>query len=368
MADEVALKALPATPITYRFVSVHRIVGFSDLRTTPALQAAREIPLNLGIAGVSATLIVDPNAALSEVDRAAALAHLLLLGFAGQRAPGDVLNAVHEQAAVYAQERLKKFGAPGVYLVLEARGELISTPTEVARDLDGALFAFDAVDKTAIKARYAPLVSAALAAVALSVDTTTDVANVADGISFTLPDGRQLYSVTMTVGSASLTTARPATDKDARAIEMAMAALIGDERLATPAQLLVDALRSTADRLEAFLFAWAGLEMVVRKCTVGCERGEWVLTVPEAFRTIASALHEGFRDGGHPHYSLAQKSRMFALSHRMGSGEDLGAEITRIRRAYREPLYHEGSIADRLPVEALVLLLRKVIAAALNSD
>lgn len=32
-----------------------------------------------------------------------------------------------------------------------------------------------------------------------------------------------------------------------------------------------------------------------------------------------------------------------------------GAEITRIRRAYREPLYHEGAIADRLPVEALTL-------------
>jgi hypothetical protein len=368
MANDIALIALPATSVTYRFVSVHRIVGFSDLRPTPELLAAREIPLNLGVAGVSATLIFDPNAALSEVDRGAALGQLMLLGFTGQRAPGDVLNAVHEQAAVYAQERLKKFGAPGVYLVLEARGDLISTPTEVARDLGGALLAFDAVDKTALKAQYAPLVSAAVAAVALSVETTTDVANVADGIALALPDGRQLYSVTMTGSSASLTTARPATDKDARAIEMAMAALMGDERLATPSRLLVGALRSTADRLEAFLFAWAGLEMVIRKYTGGCERGEWVHTVPEAFRAIASALHEGFRDGGHPYYSLAQKSRVFALTHKMGSGEDLGAEITRIRRAYREPLYHEGAIADRLPVEALVSLLRKAIAAAVNSD
>lgn len=238
---------------------------------------------------------------------------------------------------------------------------------EIARDLGAAVFAFDAVDRTALKAKYASLVRAALAAVALSVDTTTDVANVAEGIALTLPDGRPLYSLTMTAGSARLTTARPATDKDARAIEMAMATLIGDERLATPSRLLVDALRSAADRLEAFLFAWAGLEMVIRKYTAGCERGEWIQAVPEAFRAIASAVHEGFREGGHPHYSLAQKARVFALTHQMGAGEDLATEINQIRKAYREPLYHEGAITDRLPVEALVSLLRKVIAAAMDA-
>jgi hypothetical protein len=88
--------------------------------------------------------------------------------------------------------------------------------------------------------------------------------------------------------------------------------------------------------LEAFIFAWAALEMVIRKYTVGCESGEWVQSVPEAARETASALHKGFIDACHEHYSLATKSRVFALTHKMGSGEDLAVEVTRIRKAYRE--------------------------------
>ena len=197
MTDDVAMTTLPATPVRYRFVSVHRIVGFSELRTIPELLTARELPLDLHMTGVSANLTIDPNQALTEIDRGAALGHLMLLGFfSDQRAPVDLLTAIHEKASGYAQERLKKFGAPGVYLVLEARGDVISTQAEVARDLGGAMFAFDAVDKKALIAPYAPLVSAAVAAVALCVDTTSDVANVADGVELTLPDDRPLYSLT----------------------------------------------------------------------------------------------------------------------------------------------------------------------------
>jgi hypothetical protein len=365
MADDAALTALPATPVNYRFVSVSRIVGFSELRMTPELEVIQSLPLDLGVAGVSATLTVDPNSALTEVDLGAALGHLMMLrAFVGQSPPGDLLQAMRERAAEFARERLKKFGPTGVYLVLEARGKLVSSPTEVARDLGGALLAFDAVDKKTLKAQYAPLVSASLAAVALSANTTTDLAHVADGVVLTLPDARPLYSLTITGSNANLTAARSATDTDARAIEKAMASLIRDERLKSPSRLLVDALRSTADRLEAFIFGWAALEMVIRKFTVGCEDGEWVQTVPQAVRESASTLHERFIDGGHQHYSLAERTRIFALRHGLGPGEDLAAEITQLRKAYREPLYHEGAIADQFPVEAIVVLARKLLAAA----
>jgi hypothetical protein len=368
MADETALIALPATPVAYWFVSAHRIVGFSELRTGQELGATRELPLNLGVAGMSAYLTSDPNAALIEIDRGTAVGHLMLLGFGGHRTPGDVLKAVNEQAAGYAQERLKKFATPGVYLVLQARGELVTAPTEIARDLGGALFAFDAVDKKALRAQYAPLVSAALTAVALTVNTTADVTLVADGIALTLPDGRPLYSVTMTGGNVNVITSRPATDSDARAIEKAMTAVLRDERLRSPSRLLVDALRSSSDRLEAFIFAWAALEMVVRKYTAGCETGEWVRSVPDKHRITAAAIHAAYVDGGYQYYSLAAKSRAFALTHRLGTGEDIAAEVTRIRTAFREPLYHEGAIAEQLPVEAVVALVRRVIEAAVNSE
>ncbi len=369
MTDDPTTIHLPATSVRYAFVSVHRIVGFSEIRSGSELRVVRDLPLNLGIADVSARLTADFSADLMEVDRRAALAHLMLLGFAGQREPGPILEAIHEHAVVLAQERLKKLGPSGVYLVLEARGDVITTPTDIARDLGAALLAFDAVDKKALQKQHEPLMSAALTAVALAVNTTVDVSLVADGVALTLPDGRPLYSITVTGGNVSLITSRPATESDARAIESVMTAVLRDGRLGSPTRLLVDALRSTADRLEGFILAWAALEMMIRKYTAGCETGEWVERVSENDRQAAVTLHQAHCDGGHQNYSLAARARVFALTHKMGSGEDLATEVTRIRKAFREPLYHEGAIADRqFPVEAVIALLRKVIAAAVDIE
>jgi hypothetical protein len=288
-------------------------------------------------------------------------------GFQGLTAPGEILRVVHEHAAGIAQDRLKTFGA-SVYLVLEARGELTSTPTDVTRDFGEAMLAHDAVDKKELKARFAQLVGLALASVALRINTTADMQKVIDGVAFTLPDGRPLYSTTLTFGNVSLITARPATENDARAIEKTMASLVSEARLATPSRLLIDALRSSSDRLEGFIFAWAGLEMVIRKFTAGCESGEWVSSVPEAYRTAADALHREFVDQKHQFYSLAQRARAFGLRQGLDSGDELAAEVTRLKKAYREPMYHEGAIAERLPVEAVTALLRQVIDAAAGAD
>jgi hypothetical protein len=142
-------------------------------------------------------------------------------------------------------------------------------------------------------------VAAALAAVSLAVNTIPDVTVVCRGVSLTLPDGRPLYSVTFRGGAAILTTARPATDPDARAIERYLNALLSDERLTTPTRLLVDALHSTQDRLEACIFSWAALEMVIRKYTVRCETGDWVKSLADGDRHIGDAIHKDYVDGGH---------------------------------------------------------------------
>jgi hypothetical protein len=55
---------------------------------------------------------------------------------------------------------------------------------------------------------------------------------------------------------------------------------------------------------------------------------------------------------------------VFALSHALELDESLAAEVTRIKNLYREPLYHRGLISDQLPVEAVVSLAKKCIAAA----
>jgi hypothetical protein len=134
MAEESTVTPLPATQLRYRYVSVHRVVGFSELRTGADSAVVRELPLSLGVAGISASLSVDPNPALAEVDRGTAIGYLMLRELVGQGAAGNVIESIRATVEEIGQERMKPHGAAGVYLVIEARGELTSTPTAVARD------------------------------------------------------------------------------------------------------------------------------------------------------------------------------------------------------------------------------------------
>jgi hypothetical protein len=361
MTQEPPVVPLEAVPIRYRFVSAHAVVGLS------ALPESRDLALDLGEAHVTARLTLDPNIALAAVDRGAALAYLIFrAAFQGQNSGPNILAAVETEVAERARQRRERF-PNGVFLLLEALGQVTSSPTDVARDLKGAVLAFDAIDKAAIQTAHQPLVIAALAALALSVDASASIIQISEGVELTLPDGRPLYSLSIRGGPAKVIAARPATVATAEAFQRAVRALIHDEHLASPTRLWVDALRSTDDRLEAFIVAWAALEMLIRRYTVDCENGEWISRVPEGVRAAATALHEGFVASEHQFYSLANRTRVFAFLLGITDGVELAAELIRVKNAYREPLYHQGVIQEAaLPVDTLLALARRLFSGVLK--
>jgi hypothetical protein len=342
------------------------VAGFSQLHTGKGGAGEQRCPIRAEHCEVIGALVSDPNAPLLEVDRGTALRLLMLMGFAGRRDPADILKVIHQKAEEFAQERLKKLGPLGVYMVIEATGDIVTTPTDIARDLGGAMLAFDAVDKKVLRARYQPAVTSFLTGVALGMDANIDITAVAEDVVITLPDGRPLYSVTMTVGTARLTSARSTTDADVSAIENGVAVLLSDERLSSPSRLFVDALHSPDDRLQGFILAWAALEIMIQKHTGGCESGGWVEGVPEQYRDAAATIHGDYRASNHQNYSLAQKAAVFAMTHGMGAGNDLAREITRIQNEYRHPLYHQGRVSA-FPVEAVLGLARRVLDAAVRT-
>jgi hypothetical protein len=353
---ELPLTPLPATPIGFRFVSVTRIAGLAGLPEN------RDLPLRLGVTeGARAFLTLDPNPALAAVDRFALLGHLMMSWFQGEAGPTEMLERIEKLRAQQAAERIKDY-PQGVYLVVEVLGDVTSTPTQIARDLGTAVVALDAVDKVAITTRYRSLVNAAVAALLLGADISMEVVSVLEGVELTLPDGRPLYSYTFTLGTPRLSFGRPASIEDARGFERLLPALHANVGLATPSRLLVDALRKRDDQLEAFILAWAALEMVIRKHTVDCESGKWVNSVPEELRASAAALHEAPRISGPPRYSLGDRMRAFALLYSGTDGDVIATEVNRLRTTFREPLYHEGRFQESsLPVDKLIELVRRLI-------
>jgi len=362
MNDAAVVSQLPAMPVQYEFVSVHRLVGFSYLPDE------REIAIDIGRADVAVSLVGNPNQLLAQLDRSTAVGELMLRAFVGQTVGADILKAVDQRATEYATERAKQHGVPGVFLVLRAFGEIVSQETGISRDLGGAVLAFDAVDKEELKHVHQRLVTAALTAAVLAVDqASADLVKVTEGAFFTFSDGRPLYSMIGTVGGAKVSMARAPTDRDASSIGTLTRQLSESGTLGNPSRLLVDALRSGEGRLEAFILAWAALEMLISKHSSGCESGSWVALVPEQLRPEANSLHAKFIAGGHRYYSLADKVRVFALTYSLGDSEPLAAEVIDFKKRFREPLYHQGTFSEPdLPVEAITRLTKRLLRAVLD--
>jgi hypothetical protein len=353
MEGSVKTIILPETPLRYRFVSVHRIAGLS------ALPEGRDATLDLGAANVTATLTTDPTPALAAVERCAALGFLMLSAFQGREAGKDILGDAEKIHQERASERREKF--PGaIYLVVQAHGEVTSSRTEAARDLEGAVLALDAVDKIAIRRLYDRLIEVAVTSVVLTLNATSDVVAVTDGVTFEMPDGRPLYSLSFRMGQARMTLSRVATTDDVQAFQRTAGALLNDARLQGPSRLFVDALRRSGDRLEAFIMGWAAIDMLLGKYTRNCENGQWLDRVPADQRALAVEIHGAFADSGHQFYSFVDRARVYAL---LFGGEDLSAELRRIKDNFREPLYHQGAVAeDALPVDTVIELLKKLMS------
>lgn len=360
-SDDVRIMPLPAVPVRYAFLSVHRIVGFSSL------PEGRPLAIDLGIDGVTASLVGDPNPALIQIDRWSALAVLMMSAFGGRTEGADILAIAEKKAHERARERAKDQTAPGVYILLRVEGWAETEPTTASRDLGAAVFASDAIDKDAIKARHAGLASVVLTAISLTVDRTSpDLVSIAEGVELTLSDGRPLYSITFTAGAPKVSTARTPSGRDSRRIAELAQRLLATDDLATPARLLVDALRNNDARLEGFILAWAALEMIVRKQTRNFESGEWLESAPRPKSEAATAVHRAFLASGHGSYSLSVRVRAFGLLHGFDDWEQVAEQVNTLRKQYREPLYHEGRFKESdLPLEQVIGIARRLMVAVL---
>jgi hypothetical protein len=358
MSEEKNEVALPATPFTYRFVSVHRVFGSS------ALPGGTDLEVPTGTPSARVILTIDPAAALAETDRNAARQMLALRQIFHRE---ENSPAVDQEAARIAQERLNKFGT-GVYMIVEVSGAGDTIPTAKTSTIPGAWVAFDAVDRKSIIRQHRPLVNWAVAAVALMASQTPDVTRVSEAVELMLPGGVPLQSLTFSGGEARLYVGRPLTNEDGHAISRRIGVFAARPKLATPCRLLSDALRSTENRLEAFLFAWGALETLVNPyaASIECEAGKWVDIVAADFRESATVIHKGHVDGGHAHYSLAKRVAVFGLMHGVDPANWV-ATFHQIKTSYREPLAHLGNIPPSGAADVTIELVRGLLRAAVDA-
>lgn len=363
--DAVALTQLPPSTVKYRFISIHRIGAFNRVPRSLDGSSQQQCAIDLDVADAKAFLTQDASAAWLAIDRNTAVGCHLLFGSDVKQNATSFLGAIEAKAIEIAANRQAKLPRASVFLVIEAVGEIATPELHPVRDLGDAVVALDAVDKEALCAQNQNLVETVVSSVALSIGRYADIELLVDGVTLTLPDGRPLYSATFTGHGTALASARPATLQEIAAIEQNVSLTLSEPRLTTALRLIVHALRSREDRIEAFLLAWAALEMVIKKFTTGCRLGCWIDSLPDAKRESARNLHANYVREGHKDYSLGQRVRAFSLLYGI-QDDELATEINQIQKEFREPLYHQGVISSVLPVERVVSITLQLVQAALS--
>lgn len=360
-SDEPVTVPLPATEVAYEFVSVHRIVGL----TNAGLEDDKQI--DLGDPSAKAVLTINPEPYLTAVDQRQAVGNLALRSLIGQRGDGETGKLLDEIARTIAAERATKHSLPAACIVVSASGRVTTTEGAISRDLGDSVLVFDAVDKEAIKGRHHAIVRDVLTATALVVDQTTlDIVPVAEGVTLSLPDGRPLHSLAFR-GSAKMSTARPATDADLKAMATIFRKVRAMPSLSTPSWLLADALRSGDDDLQGFVLAWAGLEILIKKHASGYEDGQWMAGVGADLLPAAQALHDGFVKAKRLNYRLLEQLEALLIIRKAADRTDLLRDVAEIKNQFREPLFHQGILPRAgFPTERVVRLTRRLMEVVLD--
>jgi hypothetical protein len=349
--------SIASETVDYTFIAAYQVQGFS------ALPDGKPISLPIADDRVEATLVADPNAVLLPIDERQAIANVVLTGLITDASFEDSLRAILE-------ERSKAFRIPWVYLALKINGQTQLTASEQSWQFRDLRVVVDGVDKSAVRSHCRPLVVAIANAVSLSIwDMSPHLVKVTDGVAIRRSNGEGVCSVSFSMGSPDAYVSRPVSDADLSAIANRADHLIQEPRLQTPSRLLVDSSIRKNDRLESFLLAWAALEVLIKKYTVGIEKGVWFLTMSDDLRKAAETIHKAFLCSNRREYVLGERVRAFCMIYGVERMELVAQAVNRIRKDFREPLYHEGQLNEAaLPVRAVIDIVRELTLAVVDRN
>ncbi len=345
------------------YVAVWKLRGANRLvakQTTVVLASSSEPE-------ITASVTADPEPHLCHIDRAGALATLLLQGlFAPEKdnTPEERLAAGIEAV----QARRAKQTGKGVFLVFAGKEHVPSREPVSQRDTKEFAVCFDAVDKEAVRSKFRPFVDATLTACGLSLAPQADrqVEKIGEIVYLDDAENRKpIYSFTVSSGGARVSQSTPMTEDEISAAGPRVSALMADEAMARPVSLLQLSFDQRTDALQAFIAAWSALEIFVNANFKAIYEGRWFSVMESGAPGAATPVFERFRDVMRDKYRLADKFLIIAavLDPEDATVDD--QEFRRLKKS-RDDLLHAFKTPTQLPTDAVQKLLLKYMKSHLD--
>jgi hypothetical protein len=211
-------------------------------------------------------------------------------------------------------------------------------------------------------------VDGVLSAIGISFDDNRSphVRAVGDAMFLTHPaTGKPIYSFTMQAGVATLTVASALKPSELAFVHEHSYKLVSDKRIAAISSLLAKSLETNADRLQAFIAAWASAEIFVNTTFKDRYEAEWLHKLQTGTPVSAQRYFDRLRDVMKDKYRLADKFLIIAsLLSEVSATEDMAKFIE--LKTLRDNLLH-GQVSTSLPVQDVQQLVRKYLRLHLQA-
>ncbi len=312
-------------------------------------------------AGLRAILTPQPDAHVKEGDRSLAVAGLIMRGlFNADSISNELGLRIADSVDEIRSSRSKVYGQ-SAFLIIIGIGEVTSFNTGHEQDIEDFVVCFDGAEKDEIRNRFQHLFTAVLIAVARNAEGIIAITKVADSIVFFRPDGKPVYSYSISGGTATLTVARQLANDRMQSIAEQYRLLSMETALNRVQRLILSSFETVDDPLRSFLASWSAFEIFVNKVFGAYETSLFESMQNKGAPAVQSKYIERIRAVMKDKYRLADK--FSAISLQLSSGTaDVDLDTLLQVKKVRDELSHGESVDEsRLPVQSIRDLASKYL-------
>ncbi len=355
--------AIPAT-VRYSYLHVWKVIGGLHLKSgqDPVLL----FQSNEGTYSLRQSF----GDLCGDADRGRALASLLMTGLFGSEQQGSFSERLDRRSQELRDSRQQQH-SDGTFLVFLGYGVVETNASANVRDHGDFVVAFDAVDKTLLRGRYASQHRAMQLALALEGAQGVQFEEVLSSVNLYDEGDRPIHSFSIHGGRPNVICASSIDDETPSRVRSRFSALANRSGaecdLSSCTRLFADLARSGQDPFRAFLSGWTTLVILIRK-TFRSHEERFFSAMDFPHQTEMAALFlNRFREIIRKQPNLLDQ---FALMSSVLLPEQSADQATedhgRFRRIkkIRDEIAHGNEYdQDNLPVDEIVTLFRKYLRA-----
>jgi hypothetical protein len=346
-----------------KYVAIWKLSGANRLATeTPrAVLSSLQEPL------ATATVAKDPTPDFVHIDRASAIATLLLTGLFLPETESSPKERLANKIAAISASRAQKTEA-GVFLVIEGAKDVLAPDFKARSDTPDFSICFDAIDKKPIVSAFRPFVDATLFALRLSLrgDTDRQAEKLGEVVYLVEPESdRPVYSFTMGMGTARASLSSALTADIISFAGNRVATLLVDKSMSRSMSLLNTSFDENTAPLQAFMASWSALEIFVNATFKTTYEACWFAALNKGVPSAGGPVLQRFKEVMIDKYRLSDKFLTIAASLFPDTAIADESEFRRLKKV-RDELMHGLGSPEHLPTHQVQVLLMKYARAHLE--